>query len=157
MSARACCVNRPEFRNGPSPFREVLAIGYYDGPTEGFTGCETCGTVFRFKLLDWDEGQDTRVFCLSEIRGKRFADLARELLSDERDAASTVRLLKAPLSGAAEQCLAQLDMLEAGERVVVATRDLVTSILVWRRADEGEIAKERDWLTALGIARAAAD
>ncbi len=43
-----------------SPVRRVLALGYYDGPTEGLLQCEA-GGVHRFEMLAWDsETQDVR-------------------------------------------------------------------------------------------------
>ncbi len=51
----------------PSPVREVLALGYYDGPTDGVLRCAD-RRVYRFELLTWDpETQDLRVFALSPL------------------------------------------------------------------------------------------
>ena len=49
------------------PFRRVIATGFYDGPTEGFTECSRCGQAFSFHMLDWDDMQDVRVFAFSPI------------------------------------------------------------------------------------------
>ena len=49
------------------PFERVIAIGYYDGPTEGFTACSQCGQGYSFYMMDWDDKQDVRVFGLSPL------------------------------------------------------------------------------------------
>jgi hypothetical protein len=49
------------------PFRRVIATGFYDGPTEGFTECSRCGQAFSFHMLDWDDIQDVRVFAFCPI------------------------------------------------------------------------------------------
>lgn len=56
-----------EGANYPSPVQQVLALGYYDGPTEGVLRC-TNEQAYRFELLAWEpETQDVRVFCLSPL------------------------------------------------------------------------------------------
>jgi hypothetical protein len=56
-----------EGANYPSPIQNVLAFGYYDGPTYGVLLCGD-GSTYRFDLLAWDqETQDMRVFSLSPL------------------------------------------------------------------------------------------
>ena len=49
------------------PFRRVIATGFYDGPTEGFTECSRCAQAFSFHMLDWDDSQKVRVFAFSPV------------------------------------------------------------------------------------------
>lgn len=41
-----------EGMNQPSPVSRVLALGFYDGPTEGILQLRDSGEVFRFQMLD---------------------------------------------------------------------------------------------------------
>ncbi len=67
MSGKSrCCrdLNRPS--NGPSPFDRVIALDWYDGPTEGLVRCGECGQVYRFDLLDSvDEDRGIRIYGLA--------------------------------------------------------------------------------------------
>ena len=63
---RPCCANRGDSEFVASPFSGVVATGYYDGATHGFLRCGTCSTTYEFALLDWDDGQDMRVFAVTE-------------------------------------------------------------------------------------------
>jgi hypothetical protein len=45
----------------------ILAIGYYDGATEGFIANAADGPVVYFRLLAWDSGQDQRLFVVANI------------------------------------------------------------------------------------------
>jgi hypothetical protein len=63
-----CCrdMNRPS--KGPSPFDRVIALGWYDGPTEGLIRCAACGQVYRFDLLDSvDEDRGIRLYSLAPV------------------------------------------------------------------------------------------
>lgn len=54
-----------EGANYPSPVQKVLALGYYDGPTEGVLQCGD-GQTYRFDCLAWEpQTQDLRLFRLS--------------------------------------------------------------------------------------------
>ena len=54
-----------EGRHFPSPVERILALGYYDGPTEGVLRCGT-GEVYRFGLLAWEA--ETQV-AAGEVKG----------------------------------------------------------------------------------------
>ncbi len=57
-----------EGANYPSPVQRVLALGFYDGPTEGALLCAPEGQVYKFEMLAWDEStQDLRVFGLAPL------------------------------------------------------------------------------------------
>ena len=49
------------------PFRRVIATGFYDGPTDGFTECSQCGQAYSFRMPDWDDSQEMRVFAFAPI------------------------------------------------------------------------------------------
>jgi hypothetical protein len=55
---------RPE----PSPFDQVLILGWYDGPEEGLIRCARCSRVYHFKYLDSvDEDEGIRLFSLAPL------------------------------------------------------------------------------------------
>ena len=55
---------RPE----PSPFDQVLILGWYDGPEEGLVRCARCSRVYHFKYLDSvDEDEGIRLFSLAPL------------------------------------------------------------------------------------------
>src|SRR4051794_28105965 len=65
-----------EGRNYPSPVQKILALGYYDGPTEGAL-LSAPDRVYRFRLLAWDEEtQDLRFFALAPLPPPAFERLA---------------------------------------------------------------------------------
>ena len=51
---------------GQSPF-DVTALGYYDGPTDGFASCQVCGRTYHFALIAWDDGQDVRIYGFAAV------------------------------------------------------------------------------------------
>src|SRR6267154_3692334 len=58
---------RKSLKAMPSPFGRTIASGYYDGPTEGFTECAHCGKTYAFRLLEWDDSQDMRIFSFADL------------------------------------------------------------------------------------------
>jgi hypothetical protein len=61
-----------EGTNCPSPITHVIALGYYDGPTEGVLRLGESGEVYRFLLLDEiqpadPDAVDIRLFGLSRL------------------------------------------------------------------------------------------
>jgi hypothetical protein len=79
-----CCKDLLSAKNLASPFTQVIATGYYDGETCGFTRCNKCVEAFAFKLAGWDLNQDIRVFVLYPIPAKSFDLLFNTLAALER-------------------------------------------------------------------------
>jgi hypothetical protein len=54
----------------------MIALAYYDGPTGGLVKLSSLGMehTFIFKLMSWDETQDSRVFALAELADKTALD-----------------------------------------------------------------------------------
>lgn len=63
----ACCHDPQSLVGAQSPFSNILALGFYDGPTSGVLRCAACRTDYRFDLLDWDEDQAVRIFRLARL------------------------------------------------------------------------------------------
>jgi len=62
-----CCQLLKDGVSSALPFERVLAVGYYDGPTEGFSECAMCRRCYYFKKLAWDESQDIRIFAFTPL------------------------------------------------------------------------------------------
>lgn len=54
------------------PDRKIIAIGFYDGPTEGFVRGLESDSVHYFKVVAWDDGQDRRLYLLGRVEGSVF-------------------------------------------------------------------------------------
>jgi hypothetical protein len=63
--ATPCCRDFQSLTAAESPFAKIIALGFYDGPTSGILQCRTCGRVYGFDMLDWDEGHGVRIFRLA--------------------------------------------------------------------------------------------
>ncbi|SRR6266508_2754982 len=133
----------------PSPFTKVLALGYYDGPTEGFVQGGEGGPVYRFHMLAWDsETQDLRVFGLAPCPSDSLARLVA--LCERYEPARWpvwVPSWHEGLEGETEQLLS-----EAGTfGWVVAAHDLLGQILVAKEVTSEEVTRTTDWSASLGL------
>ena|SRR5215467_3760964 len=67
-----------EGKNYRSPFTKVLALGYYDGPTNGLLQSGEAGPVYKFDVVDdlWiSNGEDVRVFTLAPVPSNSLTEL----------------------------------------------------------------------------------
>ena len=58
----------------------IIALGFYDGATEGFTVGHREGVVCYFKIIAWDGDQDTRLYVVSEIDSSAYDEFVMILL-----------------------------------------------------------------------------
>jgi hypothetical protein len=79
MVTRDCCSDSTMQSEAISPFRENIALGYYDGPTDGVVRCQRCASVYFYALVAWDEGQDIRIYALRALPVDVFAQLEQIL------------------------------------------------------------------------------
>jgi hypothetical protein len=140
--------------NVPSPFGKVLATGYYDGPTEGFLVHKTRDELFFFHLLDWDDGQDVRVFEVAVVPGIAL-DNAVEVLSMSSPPKWPIWLLPAPLDESGEQFIEHARKI-ARPVAVAVTRNLLHTFDVWQEVDEEFVSSGQDWLKTFGLKRSTA-
>ena len=64
---------------------KIIAIGYYDGATEGFIQAVFANQPFYFKLIAWDDQlQDKRVFVLKKVGAERYAEFV-QLIKDSHE------------------------------------------------------------------------
>lgn len=53
----------------------LIALGFYDGPIEGFVRGITSGLAYYFKAVAWDPEQDRRLFLLGQVEERVFEEL----------------------------------------------------------------------------------
>jgi hypothetical protein len=136
--------------NVRSPVREVLALGYYDGPTDGVLRCAD-GSVYRFELLTWDpDTQDLRVFGLS-----RLPDSAWQLLNGlySRHQAPRWPIWVPSWRDELEKPVEDI-LKEAGPvEWIVATEDLLGEIARVKRIAADALTAMTDWRAFLELDR----
>jgi len=137
--------------NVSSPFCKVLATGFYDGPTEGFLAHSTRDELFLFHLLDWDDGQDVRVFGVAVVPGI-FLDSAVTVLSKSKPPTWPIWVVPAPLDESAEQFVQQARKI-ARPVAVAVTRNLLQTFELWQEVDEDFVFSSQDWMKTLGLKR----
>lgn len=74
-----CCQDLERVRAVASPFNKVIALGWYDGPIEGFAQCAACGRGFHFDLGAWDDTRRARIYELHTLPEGAFAAAASVL------------------------------------------------------------------------------
>jgi hypothetical protein len=139
-----------------SPFTKVLALGYYDGPTEGVLQCGQDGPVYKFQLLAWDEEtQDLRIFGLAPLPATAMGQLADAYARYQTPCWPVwVPSWQAEMAQQADLVLQQAGSIEW----IIATIDLLGEILVARTVTGPEFARianslvaRREWFTFLGL------
>jgi hypothetical protein len=138
----------PEGVSFPSPAQKILALGYYDGPTEGLLQCDS-GRVYRFEILAWDsETQDVRVFSLAPIPPAAFDQLA-ELFARREKPRWPVWI---PSWCEDQNKETDAVLKEAGPvEWVMATDDLMGTILAAKRARPEDVRAVADWRSFLRL------
>ena len=151
---RTCC---RLLRNGIAsrlPFDRVLATGYYDGPTEGFTQCAVCQTSYSFRILDWDDEQDWRVLAFAPLK-PTFEEIAKKL-GVKLEGQPPVVLV--PPSGDQHRTVDEIDKMRNPE--IRATQFYVTAVegqidgasRIWHAVDSRDLETVGDWFDFLGLA-----
>lgn len=132
----------------PSPVHKIVALDYYDGPTCGLLRCEA-GRAYRFEILAWDsETQDVRVFSLAPTPPAAF-DLLAELCARHEKPRWPV-WVPSWQEDPKEEIAAALARAGPVEWVV-ATDDLMGTILAARRVRPEDVRAVDDWRSFLGL------
>ena len=140
-----CCRSLPrDARSVPSPFVRLVAVGYYDGPTHGLVECGGCGRLYAFCKLDWDDGQDVRIFSLAPTQGRG------DLFCGE--SGSTILLLVDEEGRLASERVGEAMDAASGVEFVVAAQDLLGVLEAWRATPSCEGV---DWFAEFGLGREA--
>lgn len=75
-----CCTKLTQESPCRTSFMRMICLGWYDGPTEGFVLCASCGEASYFDLLAWDSLHGRRVFELQMLPHGAFSRV-QELLT----------------------------------------------------------------------------
>lgn len=161
---KICCRELIELKAQGTPWGEIIALGYYDGPTDGLAKCSLCSSEYKFSLLAWDDKQDVRIYGFSPLPASTFKqviDTLAPLGTPTRPVWVPVFEIpaeeKAVLDVRLSELLGQAGMI----KLVVASESLITSILSVKLLTESESAlvssgkpiDNDDWFTLLGLAR----
>lgn len=133
-----------------SPVRQVLALGYYDGPTEGVLQCGH-GETYRFELLAWEpETQDVRVFGLSPLPSLGWDRLTALCAAHE---SSRWPVWVVGWHDGLHQPIQDILRLAGPVEWVLATEDLQGEILRVKAIRPEEVARITNWGSFLGLAQ----
>ncbi len=102
-----------------------------------------CRTVYLFRLVDWDSGQDVRVFAIVPTRVQFGSEIAEAFAG--RGSASMPATTDPGL-----QLIAAAEAQQTDATTVFAACDLLGEIEVWRSFPDSE---PKDWFRYLGIER----
>lgn len=141
-----CCKLLVDGQFETLPFLRVIAVGYYDGPTEGFTECSQCGQAYTFRLLDWDNLQDLRVFAYSPLAINLSAIGDRLLVLPDGHASLSI---VPPLEEDEEKFVKTL--LNQNATRVAAFEGWPGRSSIWRDVTGVDLTNPRDWFSFLGI------
>lgn len=157
-----CCLNMTQGKAQISPFKRILSLGYYDGPTMGITQCANCQAEYKFDIFSWDDQQDIRIYGLFPLPQGGFSKIIDALsllghsgwpiwvpqweFSDEQLRMATDDLVKEVIGGSG--------MLKS----VVAAKDLSKEILAFRNLNGSEARtlpknfnQAKDWFAFLDL------
>jgi hypothetical protein len=128
-----CCSGLPLYAKEPSPFDRAIALGYYDGPTQGLVRCGHCNRVFRFVTVDSvHEDESIRIYSLAPLSNDSWERLVIALLPYmEPIWPMWVPLWAFPSETdriAVEQIVDELIAQAAGPEIVIATPHLLNEI-----------------------------
>jgi hypothetical protein len=149
-----------EGSNYPSPFTKILALGWNDGPTDGLLECHPDDRVFRFDLLEevrcWGkEEEDLRVFTLGPLPPDSLRQLAEAYTcfsSPHWPLWSPVWKFPTAADREAMERLTDQVLSKAGPTEwLIASTDLLRTILAARRVSSSQIGRGLDWATLLGL------
>jgi len=143
-----CCTHLADQKLELLPFVRVIAIGYYDGPTEGFTDCATCGQTYAFRKLDWDKSQDVRIIGFAPI-AVSFDEIATKL-SCNQTVGNTVCIVQ-PLTEAKEEFVTKL--FGNPVRYVVVVEDWPWRSSARKELSSVDTSQISDWFLFLEVPR----
>jgi hypothetical protein len=149
MAASCCRHIIGEVRQVPSPFVRVVATGYYDGPTDGLVECGSCGTLYEFCKLDWDEGQDMRIFSLAPVPGRTLSEIEQSA-SGRVTPTRPTWVLTGEFDKEIEVVVQSIVAAASDAEFVIATENLLSTIEVWRPVG---FLGDLDWFVELGLDR----
>jgi hypothetical protein len=137
-----------------SPFTMIIALGYYDGATSGIAFNNADSEAYRFEKLAWDSGQDTRIYSFARLPDKVYKEIFSLLLNDSQITPTfpmwIPSQIEANQKGRLEALLNKADKPE----IVLASRNLLKSILGAKKVSPFEFERVKDWFEFLELNRA---
>jgi hypothetical protein len=142
-------------------FSKILALGWYDGPTDGVAQCATCSAVYKFHMLDedrdWEDGQDVRIFSLAPLPAGAL-DKIVEVCPGAATAgwpvwAPTWRFESDAQQKTAEDTVTRILDSAGPAQFVVVSDDGLQSVEMCRPVKMEELATIEDWFALLGLPR----
>lgn len=157
-----CCLNTTQGKVQISPFKRILSLGYYDGPTMGIAQCDNCQAEYKFDIFSWDDQQDIRIYGLFPLPPGGLSKIIDALslmgppewpiwiprwdFSDEQLRIAIDDLVKEVIGGS--------EMLKG----LVAAKDLSKEILAFRNLNDSEARtlpkkfnQAKDWFAFLNL------
>lgn len=101
--------------NASSP--RLVAVGFYDGPTEGFVHGFESGFAHYFKAVAWDDEQDRRLYVLGRVQEHVFDRLVALLTEAGQTTSSAVLAPMWKFSNTEHEALAN-KLVEEGRRTL---------------------------------------
>ncbi|WP_157597907.1 MULTISPECIES: hypothetical protein [unclassified Rhizobacter] len=95
----------------------LVALGFYDGPTEGFVRGVESGFAHYFKAVAWDDDQDRRLYLLGRVE-ERVVDQLLALLAEPGQAISSAVFTPAWAFGDAQREALANKLVEEGRRTL---------------------------------------
>lgn len=161
MGDRASCCREPDqLRGSPSPFDGIIALGWYDGVTEGLAHCGSCGREYRFDWLDASDegGREIRIYRLAPL-GPGSMERLTAVFAPGQEPRRPVWVPSWKFPSDAERSAVEgmtqeiLDGAGPPELVLAASDDLGGAILGARSVSGLDFAGVDDWFAFLGLSR----
>jgi hypothetical protein len=143
-----------------APFDEIIALGYYDGPTDGILHCRGCNQEFYFEMLDsrfdLPEEDETRIFSLSPIAEGTLAKFTAAMSKYQQPSWPFWRpTWSFPSEQERDEMNALVDRVMdrkgSVEWVVASSSWLSGEILAARPVSIDEFDQENHWFSFLGV------
>jgi hypothetical protein len=140
----------------PSPFTRLVALGYYDGPTQGILECGAAGDTYKFDLID---GDDLRLYSLAPLPKGSFDEVVRLLTPYQQPRwPAWCPLWSFPSDSVRQEVEKETDRILSGAgpgEWVVAAEDVLGEIVSARKMPVGQSGQSLDWFSLMKLDRQA--
>jgi len=157
--AKPCCQDPASLGEGPSPFTQIIALDFYDGPTAGVLRCGACGATYCFDMLDWSEDHTVRIFRLAALPPQAWTQCV-DVLSRSESPHWPVWVPWArtrpseDVRRATDQALQEALAMAKPADLVLGWSGYGEKILAARRLPGNDLARASDWFSAENPAEA---
>lgn len=147
-----CCRDPRSLVDADTPFARIIALDFYDGPTSGILQCRTCGSVYRFDMIDWDEDHQIRVFRLALLPPDALDRCVAALAPYGPPrwpiwVPNRSNLLDPAAGEIADRAMQRVLEKTAPAELVVAWTGYGDKILAARKVPAAELSQARDWFS----------